>query len=248
MPTRLRTEIIRLGCTAVFALVAVPTLAEMIAGGGAAKVIAMTAIGAVFVLAHLRATGADRRIHELRKALAEASMDPLTGLPTRRAADLCLAAGGDLTVALLDVDDLHGINAAYGHAGGDLYLAAIAEHLRRAAEPGDLIARLGGDEFIVITRRPAVTLADALTSAMTGLVQVGASTVPVRVSVGVCPINGDPRRALGCADLAMFTAKRLGGGVVRYDPDRDGVPLRSGVRPAVRQRDNRPTRRTSSGG
>ncbi|HTF10557.1 MAG TPA: GGDEF domain-containing protein, partial [Asanoa sp.] len=201
-------------------------------------------------LAHLRATGADRRIHELQKGLAEASTDPLTGLPTRRTADRWLAAGGDLTVAVLDVDDLHGINAAHGHAGGDLYLAAIADHLRCAADPADpadLIARLGGDEFTVITRRPADALADAITAAMTGLVLVGASAVPVRVSVGICHISGDPRRALGCADLAMFTAKRLGGGVVHYDPDRDGVPLQPGVRPAVRQRDNHPTRRSASG-
>ena len=247
MPTRPRTEIIRLGCTAVLVLVAVPTLTEMIVNGGVTKVIAATAIAGVFALAHLRASGADRRIHELQKGLAEASTDPLTGLPTRRTADRWLAAGGDLTVAVLDVDDLHGINAAHGHAGGDLYLAAIADHLRCAAEPADLIARLSGDEFIVISRRPPDTLADVLTAAMTGLVQVGAGTVPVQVSIGICHISGDPRRALGCADLAMFTAKRVGGGVVHYDPDRDGVPLQPGVRPAVRQRDNHPTRRSASG-
>ncbi|GIF47497.1 diguanylate cyclase (GGDEF)-like protein [Asanoa ferruginea] len=246
MPTRPWTKILHVGCTAAFVVVAVPTLSHMIAEGGAVKFIAMAGIAGVFAVAHLRVIGADRRIRELRNALEEASTDPLTGLPTRRTIDRWLAVGGERTVALLDVDDLHGINAAHGHAGGDLYLAAIAGHLRRVAEPGDLIARLGGDEFIVITSRLAHELADALTCAMTGTVKIGTSTVPVRMSAGICH-HGDPRRALGCADLAMFTAKRLGGGIAHYDPDRDGVPLQAGVRPAVRQRDNRPTRRSVGG-
>jgi len=44
----------------------------------------------------------------------------------------------------------------------------------------------------------------------------------------------------------MFTAKRRRSGIEHYDPSRDGVPQPRGVRPAIRPRDRRGARTTTS--
>jgi diguanylate cyclase (GGDEF)-like protein len=189
------------------------------------------------------AASTQRRIGDLRAELAEAYRDPVTGLAVRAVAErhLTAAAGTDLTVALVDVDDLHGINEAHTHHGGDRVLAAVAARLTAATAAGDIVARLGGDEFVLITPRPADVLAHALAAAVRQPVTLGAATLPLHVSVGICRVRGgDPHRALGCADLAMYTAKRRRSGIEHYDPARDGTPAQRGSRPPLRPRDQRP--------
>ncbi|MEH1166435.1 GGDEF domain-containing protein [Micromonospora sp. CPCC 205539] len=192
-----------------------------------------------------RAVGAVYRIAELEADLAVAYRDPVTGLAVRRVAERHIVnnAGSDLTVALIDVDGMHDINTAYTHDGGDRYLAELADRLIHAAEPGDLVARLGGDEFLVVTRRDPQALAGSLTAALAPPVTIGGSTTPMRVSIGICRTpGGDPHVALGQADRAMYTAKRSGTGIERYDPVRDDTPPSPGVRPTARHRDLRAAR------
>jgi diguanylate cyclase (GGDEF)-like protein len=218
------------------------------------------AIGACFGIGWLavllavaddRATGiraerdtATARIGDLETELADANTDPVTGLPVRRLAErhIADALGVELTVAVVDVDDMHGINNGHDHQFGDDYLAGLAERLRQLAADGDMLARLGGDELVVITTRTPVALAHALTTAMREPITINGTDVPVRLSVGVCRLfGGDAHLGLGRADLAMFTAKRRRSGIEHYDPARDGVPQPHGVRPAVRPRDRRNT-------
>lgn len=191
-----------------------------------------------------------RRVGELEADLAVAYMDPVTGLALRRVAERHLtdAAGTDVTVALVDVDDMHGVNDAHTHHGGDCFLATVAQRLTHAAEPGDLVARLGGDEFVVITTQHPHALGRVLAAATEQPVTIGQTTLPMHVSIGICRVpGGDPHTALGRADLAMFTAKRRRSGIEHYDPARDGVPHPHGVRPPVRQRDRRPASRSTGG-
>jgi diguanylate cyclase (GGDEF)-like protein len=179
---------------------------------------------------------------ELRDRLARAETDPVTGLPIRWIA-LDALAGVDravaLTVAVADIDGFKAINdGPGGHAVGDLYLAEVATRLRQAADDDDTIARLGGDEFILISRRDPAHVAARLTAALAPAVTVAGIDRPIAVSIGICRLpGGDPHQLIGCADLAMYTAKRRRGGIEFYDPARDGVPLPAGVRPAVRPRD-----------
>jgi diguanylate cyclase (GGDEF)-like protein len=189
-----------------------------------------------------RAVHAERLVGELQTELAEERIDPVTGLARRRAAEKYLsdAAGSEVTVALVDVDDLHGVNEIVTHDGGDVFLAAVAERLVHSAEPGALVARLGGDEFVLITGQDPYQLARSLAAAIAQPVTIGSVTLPMAVSIGISRApGGDPRSALGRADLAMFTAKRRGSVIEHYDPTRDGVPLSHGVRPPVRPRDQR---------
>jgi diguanylate cyclase (GGDEF)-like protein len=55
-----------------------------------------------------------------------------------------------LSLLLIDVDDLRGINNRYGHLTGDSALRLVADSLRAEARDYDICARWGGDEFVVV--------------------------------------------------------------------------------------------------
>lgn len=55
-----------------------------------------------------------------------------------------------VSIIMLDVDGLKGINDQYGHVEGDHLLEAVADILKKSTRDTDISARIGGDEFIVI--------------------------------------------------------------------------------------------------
>jgi diguanylate cyclase (GGDEF)-like protein len=181
-------------------------------------------------------------------AVRSARQDRLTGLPTRPVMDdLLCAATRDrvpVTVALADIDGLHAVNAALGHAGGDQYIAEVARRLARALPAGGTLVRQGGDEFTLLVPGAvtAAQLATMIESALAEPAVVGGQHLQPRVSVGVHTSTGDAWHTLACADAAMYTAKENGGNhVLTYDADRDGIPEADGTRPATRRRDRNPT-------
>ena len=105
----------------------------------------------------------DRKETELRLQRLAMS-DPLTGLANRAhfvaAVTQATASSGDrglVAILLLDLDEFKRINDTAGHDAGDALLQTVAERLRGALRPGDLIARMGGDEFaVLLTRLPEV--------------------------------------------------------------------------------------------
>src|SRR5919107_2915990 len=80
--------------------------------------------------------------------------DMLTGLPNRvhlqeRVRSEIRAAAAHkrmVGVLALDLDGFKDVNETLGHQYGDLMLREIAERLRNAALPDELVARVGGDE------------------------------------------------------------------------------------------------------
>lgn len=84
--------------------------------------------------------------------------DPLTGLYNRRNFDNTLEReflrskryGGDLSLAIIDIDFFKKVNDTYGHLCGDYVLKEAAYLILDNFRKTDLVFRFGGEEFVVI--------------------------------------------------------------------------------------------------
>lgn len=164
---------------------------------------------------------------KVRDGLRAAITDPLTGLSNRRFALPKLEQMSReypcLAVLTLDIDHFKRINDTYGHAVGDEVLTELAQRLRAASKPEDLIARLGGEEFLVV--RPVRDTLQATQMANDMCDVIRATPIALRnrpdgvmitASVGVALHHGpikDARaseRVLDIADRALYASKHAG--------------------------------------
>ena len=156
----------------------------------------------------------------------QARHDQLTGLLNRRAlmeqvqsaSDDSDAAAGEISgLVLLDLDGFKAVNDSFGHAAGDQLLREVAARLTSCTREADLVARLGGDEFAVLIRHPStatevMAAAERMVQAILGLAADGRN-VRTGVSAGVRVADRvSSRTLLADADLALYAAKRAGGG------------------------------------
>ncbi|WP_164704604.1 putative bifunctional diguanylate cyclase/phosphodiesterase [Blastococcus litoris] len=176
-----------------------------------------------------------REIAALAVTRREALTDELTGLANRRAllrrVEELSAEGTPVALALLDVDKFKEVNDALGHAAGDDLLRLVARRLEPALRAGDVLGRLGGDEFAVVAAlEPNAPAADVALALGARLHERLAEPFPVEgmfvhasASIGVASTDDDvvrPTHLLRRADVAMYDAKRSGGGVALYDSRR----------------------------
>ncbi len=172
----------------------------------------------------------------------QALHDALTGLPNRslfgdRLRQALLSARRNqrmFGVLLLDLDRFKDINDALGHDRGDSLLQEVTARLRGVLRATDTIARLGGDEFAVLTtdaKHPddVVSTARKILAALEGPFAIGDQMVETGASIGIAlyPVHGDdPGTLLRRADVAMYVAKRSGGGCSVYAPEQEAQSLR----------------------
>ena len=152
-------------------------------------------------------------------------LDPLTGLPNRAAWSEQIERemqrwqenGGDLAMAILDLDHFKQINDGYGHLAGDKVLKIVAEQLRKRLRGQDFIARFGGEEFVLLL--PDTSPADALQVVETMRLAVEAcpfhfkgERVVVSTSIGLSAFRpGEVAdQVLKRADAALYRAKQRG--------------------------------------
>lgn len=176
-------------------------------------------------IAQLRA-----QVAQLEAELTAERLSPLTQLPGRRYfGRLAEAAYPDAgAVVLGDVDGLKAVNDRHGHRAGDQLFAEVADRLRTALGSASVVGHLSGDEFAaVLPIVPAPHHLDRVHDWITEpLPLVNGVTITPAISLGV--IAGDQLadttlpEAMHGADLAMYAAKRAGGGWRRYDAAEHG--------------------------
>ena len=180
--------------------------------------------------------GLYRSAERSRRNEHQAQHDLLTDLPNRRLFDHRLDEAlrhakrgrGRAAVMLVDLDRFKEINDTLGHHVGDGVLQAVGPRLETVLRSVDTIARLGGDEFAVLLpdvgdAETAEHVARRLCAALERPIVVDGFPLEVRASVGVAlyPDHGEQASMLlQRADVAMYTAKKAGGGAELFAPER----------------------------
>ena len=107
-----------------------------------------------------------------------AHTDPLTGLANERTVarilELELARagrqGGEVSLAMFDVDDFQATNRSGGHEAGDDVLRRVAAVLAESVRLVDTVGRIGGDEFVLVAPGSAgMTVAQRVLEGITAL-------------------------------------------------------------------------------
>ena len=161
----------------------------------------------------------------LEEQRQKALIDPLTGLPNRAAWSERLEheesrwreGGGELLLAMLDLDHFKSINDSYGHQAGDKVLKIIAGELRKRLRPHDFIARFGGEEFVLLmpgtSLKDGIGLMERLRAAIEACpFHFKGQRVTITVSSGVAAFRSAEQSAvvLKRADQALYRAKSAG--------------------------------------
>jgi diguanylate cyclase (GGDEF)-like protein len=185
--------------------------------------------GLAYALASVKSQLADERARtsELDDL---ARTDTLTGARNRRGVQELLCGhlarleryGGELSIALFDLDNFKDRNDHHGHAAGDAALIEVTSALRARLRATDALARWGGDELLIVA--PEIGGSEATQSAerwraLVADLAIAAGDRTITTSIGVATYRpGDDMDALlGRADRAMYAAKRAGGDRVVTD-------------------------------
>ena len=155
--------------------------------------------------------------------------DSLTGLPNRsKLRDEMMrridrGEAGEVALLFLDVDHFKDVNDSLGHGIGDAFLVQIADRLRAAVWPEDVISRHGGDEFVILlegaNHKRAEIVARKLLRSIAQSVEVDGVQLPASASIGISLFPGDGTDSatlLRNADTAMYQAKSEGRNTYRF--------------------------------
>jgi diguanylate cyclase (GGDEF)-like protein/PAS domain S-box-containing protein len=174
-------------------------------------------------------TDAMKKTSELERL---AQFDTLTGLPNRslfteqlaRAMGRSQRKSAPLAVLFIDLDRFKSVNDTLGHDVGDELLRQVANRLRNNLRIGDFSGRWGGDEFVVCLEDfgdagNAGAAAQKVLLVLSEKYTIGDSEVYATPSLGIAIYPGSgkaPERLIKAADLAMYEAKKRGGGRFQY--------------------------------
>jgi diguanylate cyclase (GGDEF)-like protein len=164
----------------------------------------------------------------------QATTDGLTGLANHKTFYEILEKelwrsrryGGQISLIMVDIDNLKKINDTYGHRAGDKVIREISRKIKECIRQIDTAARYGGDEFAVIL--PNTALADAIIVAERMVEAVAHSPaiwkkdhIALSISVGLGQYDADtnPEDITSGSDRALYKAKQAGKNTVRiFEP------------------------------
>jgi len=123
----------------------------------------------------------------------------------------------DLSLVMLDVDNLKAYNDRHGHLRGSFLLKRMAQLLSQNLRSFDLIAKYGGDEFTLIlpqtAREGALVVAERMRTAVESSEFPLAPRGAITISLGVSTYPHDATDGMGLirvADQALYRAKQGG--------------------------------------
>jgi len=162
----------------------------------------------------------------LSKAKLVAETDDLTNLLNRRGFAIVAAKmlgqtirhGRELSVLMIDSDNLKQVNDMHGHKAGDELLMTLVKVIHGQLRETDVLARYGGDEFVVLlpdaNAGGAYEVAERIRQAVSRTtLDFNSNSINLTVSMGVStyPLDGCNLDALvDNADKAMYKAKMKG--------------------------------------
>lgn len=127
--------------------------------------------------------------------------------------------GGNISVALLDIDKFKNINDTYGHLAGDEVIKRVAFVLEQNINKYDgFVCRYGGEEFVAALPNRKLEVAMPIIEELfeqlcNQLIHFNDNPIRFTVSIGVTSypeLCKNPEELLKRADLAMYYAKEHG--------------------------------------
>ena len=156
-----------------------------------------------------------------RRARVASTIDPVTGLPNRRAVEDRLASaiaganGQPVSLLLVSMDQLKAVNDAYGPRLADRLLEESAGRILDSVSIGDLVGSVGGGEFAVVLPaserfEDAVSVARRVLAALQPPCDFGGERIYCAASIGIAshPADGDnAQRIFQNASIALSRAR-----------------------------------------
>jgi diguanylate cyclase (GGDEF)-like protein len=164
------------------------------------------------------------------KMQRQATTDGLTGLANHKTFYEVLEKelwrsrryGGQISLIMVDVDNLKNINDAYGHRAGDKAIREISRKIKECIRLIDTAARYGGDEFAIILLNSTLEDATIVAQRMVDAVANSQTTwqkeqIPLSISVGLGQYDAEttPEDITSRSDKALYMAKQAGKNTVR---------------------------------
>lgn len=148
--------------------------------------------------------------------------DLLTGLYNRNFIEEKIITNSEydqVSVIVIDVDDLKGMNDTHGHEAGDQMLKSVADIIRINVRKEDYAARMGGDEFLIVTHSDLIGAQKIAERILTGVREIKICDRYITISIGIGEKKReihDINRVIKDADEALYYSKNSGKNTISF--------------------------------